>query len=59
MMTPTFMINIMRHGLFGHDGINTFESMSFCVFFSQWHTMCQFDDSMILDLRPYRPAQDT
>lgn len=49
MMTPTFMINIMRHSLFGHDGINTFESMSFCVFFSQWHTMCQFDDSMILD----------
>ncbi|ABV11655.1 hypothetical protein HMPREF0208_02755 [Citrobacter koseri] len=52
MMTLTFMINIMRNNLFRHDGRNTFESMPFCVFFSQWHTICKFDDSMILDYWP-------
>ncbi|EGX3603842.1 aldo/keto reductase, partial [Salmonella enterica] len=26
--------------------------MPFCVFFSQWHTMCNIDDSMILNYRP-------
>ncbi|EAS7750127.1 aldo/keto reductase, partial [Salmonella enterica subsp. enterica serovar 4,[5],12:i:-] len=48
MIALTFMINIMRRSFFGHDGRNTFESMPFCVFFSQWHTMCNIDDSMIL-----------
>ncbi|HAB4554260.1 TPA_asm: aldo/keto reductase, partial [Salmonella enterica subsp. enterica serovar Enteritidis] len=52
MIALTFMINIMRRSFFGHDGRNTFESMPFCVFFSQWHTMCNIDDSMILNYRP-------
>ncbi|EBE4050858.1 aldo/keto reductase [Salmonella enterica subsp. enterica serovar Newport] len=52
MIALTFMINIMRRSFFGHDGRNTFESMPFCVFFSQRHTMCNIDDSMILNYRP-------
>ena len=46
MMTPTFMINIMHCKFFLHDGRNIFESMPFCVIFSQWHNVYEFDDSM-------------
>ena len=46
MMTPTFMINIMHSENFWHDAIKPFESMPFCVIFSQWHNVYEFDDSM-------------
>ncbi len=55
MMTPTFMINIMHCKFFLHDGRNflhdgrnilSLESMPFCVIFSQWHNVYEFDDSM-------------
>ncbi|BED96735.1 hypothetical protein Ef18B233LT_13530 [Escherichia fergusonii] len=48
----TFMINIMHSENFWHDAIKPFESMPFCVFFRQWHTIRKFDDSMVLVYRP-------
>ena len=46
MMTPTFMINIMHCKFFFACWKKYLESMPFCVIFSQWHNVYEFDDSM-------------